>query len=167
MPVCPHHSKASNTLIKDTKLEVVDLALLGVARRFFLSYTDPRRPHWESAVDFAINAFGPNHGPLVAVALLNVIRAMRSARKTMFRFNNPHCTQCAATILDNERSLFLGIQHLRQGNMSGAHIEVLILCEGHDTAPTLSAMEVLASRVSNWYRAAPTVDRCKADEPRV
>lgn len=135
-------------LLENIGLDESDKALLHIARRYFLSYANPTYPHWESAFDLAIQLFGADQGPGIAVALLNVVRAMRNARSTTFRFTNPLCPDCAPNISDGERLLFRAIQFIRCGDRSRAQIEALILCEGNDTELTLAAMHRLAETMS-------------------
>ena len=151
------------TKLADAGFARDEQALLLIARRYFLSYTRPEQPYWESAIDLAVSEFGPVRGAALAVALLNVIRAMRSARTTVFNFINPTCPDCAAKLSECERVLIQTIRSVRSGDAVGATTQALILCEGRDTEPILYAAAALVDIIGPTEEVASTP--CKRPEP--
>jgi len=141
-------SARRQTKLADAGFDRDEETLLHMARRFFLSYAQPPHPHWESAIDIAMEHFGAEHGPGIAVTLMNTLRAMRTARKTTFRFINPCCAQCAAKLTDCERLLIRTIRFVRVGENSSAQTEALMLCEGFDSGPLLKAIRELDARLT-------------------
>lgn len=112
---------------------------------------------WEDAIDRAVSEFGEAHGPAMAVGVLNVLRNMRGARKTMFTFQNPYCPACSATFTECERRLLRTIQCVRNGDPAGATVEVIMLCEGNDSEPLLKTVRRLADLMKAHTEAGHSV----------
>jgi len=127
----------------------VEQNLLLVARHYFMSYANPGTLYWEVATDVCRDRFGQVAGPQIAVALLNVLRAMRGSRKTIFKFTNPFCKVCSTKTSDCERLLVCAIAHTRNGNKSAAAMDALMLCEGNDTGETMGAIEELCALIDD------------------
>ncbi|MEM6464820.1 MAG: hypothetical protein AAF724_23215 [Pseudomonadota bacterium] len=139
------HSDERNALIADQGFDRDEKVLLHVARLYFLAYTDPCEPHWEQAIDHCVGSFGPGRGPRIAYGVTDVLRAMREARKGVFRFTNPCCAKCAARLTDGERLLINTIASMRRGDKARARVNALMLCEGHDTSILLDAAQRLSA----------------------
>lgn len=123
-----------------------DLVLLTVMRRFLLAYADPSKPYWETAMDFSVASFGHAWGPGMAYSIMDVLRKMREARRTVFAFMSPCCASCAAKTTDCERLLLQTISSMRRGDHARARMDALILCEGHDTDRFLAAVSRLVAK---------------------
>lgn len=144
---CP--SDQQESYLSGACLDACECVVLDTVRHFLLSYTKNNHPHWETALELCDRHFGENYGPLTFASVLNMIRALRKSRKTCFLFNNPHCAGCRLKLTDCERLLFRTLYFARSGNRSKARMEALILCEGFDTDPLLTAMDRLASLLPN------------------
>lgn len=144
------------TMSKDMTISVAGLdfheeMMLAIFRQFLLAYTDVKQLHWERAFEITVTAYGTKDGPNIAFALLKVLQAVRTERRTVFRFVNPCCENCAALLSDYERHLMRTISFVRKGDMTSAQMEALILCEGFDTRPTLQAVNELNVTFINAY----------------
>ncbi|MCR9135669.1 MAG: hypothetical protein NXI27_06735 [Alphaproteobacteria bacterium] len=126
-------------------LDACERALLDMVRHFLLAYTKHDHPHWETALELGSRYFGARNGPLTTFAVLDVIKALRTSRKTCFTFNNPRCGTCRNKLSDCERHLCRTLHFARNGERSRVRTEALILCEGFDTKALLAAVERLAS----------------------
>ena len=143
-----HRCKTSDTALAEAGFQKDELAILTIMRRFCFSYMNAPYPYWEDALDVAVSKFGENGGPVVAMAILNVIRKMRVSRRTIFDFHNPYCGICATKLTECEERLIRTLQFVRKGDRSSATVEAMILCEGNDTGPTLDAMHKLAKLIT-------------------
>ncbi len=142
----PHHSLSpTELLLADSGFDVIEYRLLAISRYFLVSYTKPQTAAWEIAFDLSCVDFGERDGPHVAMALVNLLRAMRESRKTTFHFNNPRCPQCAGRVCDCERHLIGAIKAARHRKIADVRMESLILCEGFDTEPLIMAINSLVA----------------------
>ena len=133
------HSPAES-LFAHSGFDLIECRLLTISRYLLVSYAKPQTAAWEIAFDLSCVDFGECDGPLVAMALVNLLRAMRESRKTTFHFNNPRCPECAGRICDCERHLIGAIKAARNRKIADVRMESLILCEGFDTEPLILAI---------------------------
>jgi len=133
--------------LEDLHFDETERFVLSLVRQFCLSYTQSKRPLWESAFDMAYHKEGPTKGPSIAYATLNVMRTMREARSSTFRYNNPACPCCRKRVSHCERLLLNALHMTRRGERSSAQMELLMLCEGHETQRVLGAIGELADYV--------------------
>ena len=152
------HTEENKSRLADAGFDPVEQIVLHMARRYFLSYTDKARPHWETAMDYSVASFGPALGPGIAYHVMDVLRTMREARKTVFRFTNPCCKACAARLTDCERLLVGTISAARRGDRIRAQMDALIVCEGFDTGPLLRAV----ARLNTSLALLPGQLHCRA-----
>ncbi len=160
-----HPPAGKDLLLKDAGFDIVECRLLTISRYFLVSYTKPQTLAWETAFDLSCADFGERDGPAVGLSVVNMLRAMRESRKTMFSFNNPRCPECGRRITDCERHLIASIKAARNRKSADARMEVLILCEGFDTGRVIAAINSLvallppvkAARAA--FRTVPTVKR--------
>lgn len=144
-------TKLQEVTIAAAGLDFHEEMMLAIFRQFLLAYTDVKQPHWERAFEISVTAYGAKRGPCIAFALLKILQVVRLERKTVFRFVNPCCENCAARLSDYERHLMKTISFVRKGDMRSAQMEALILCEGFDTRPTMHAVSELNLIFSNAY----------------
>ncbi|MEL6734315.1 MAG: hypothetical protein AAFO98_00315 [Pseudomonadota bacterium] len=149
MSECGHPKMKDDQDIEDLHFDETERFVLSLIRQFCLAYTQSPHPLWECAFDFACHNKGPKEGPAIAYAVLNVMRTMREARKSTFRYNNPGCSCCRKRVSNCERLLLNAFHLTRHGDRSSAQMELLMLCEGHDTRSVLTAMEQLTSLVGS------------------
>lgn len=140
-----HNTRSIDMTLSAAGLDFHEEMMLAVFRQFLLAYTDVKEPHWERAFEISVTAYGAKHGPCIAFAILKVLQAVRTERRTVFRFVNPCCENCAAFLSDYERHLMRTISFVRKRDMPSAQMEALILCEGFDTRPTLHAVHELSA----------------------
>lgn len=122
-------------------------AVLQIARLYFLAYCDPTKLHWQSAMEACVSAFGARVGPGIAYGIMTMLRHMSEARKSVFSFTNPCCEKCAARLTNCERLLVGTVHSMRRGDSMRARMNGLILCEGHETAAFLKAVDALCQRL--------------------
>ncbi|MEM9732290.1 MAG: hypothetical protein AAF903_02255 [Pseudomonadota bacterium] len=149
-----HNTTGRETKVSDLGLDQVEQLLLLTARQYFVSYTDPSHPHWETAFDICESQFGEETGSQIAAGVLGVLRKMRVSRRSTFHFTNPYCRQCAGRLSECECQLFSALRHMRNRDTQSAYDEAVLLCEGHQVEPMLRAMEKLCELLPN---AAPSV----------
>lgn len=140
-----HSLSQTEPLLVHAGFDSIECRLLTISRYFLVSYAKPHTSAWEIAFDLGCLDFGERDGPLVAMALVNLLRAMRESRKTTFHFNNPRCQECAGRICDCERHLMAAIRAARNRKIADVRMESLILCEGFDTEPLISAIDSLVA----------------------
>jgi len=158
MPSNSDTRKTDDMAVAHLQFDDVENALLRIARHFFIAYSDHAQPHWETAFDLSQHHFGSVKGPAISFALLNVLRTMRTSRKTTFGFTNPHCSSCRHKISNCERLLLTTIQHMRNGEKAKAQMDALIVCEGFDTTYMLKAVQYLSNLLQDFQT-------CSSQEP--
>lgn len=129
-------------------------ALIEIARQFFVAYAEPEKCSWEMAFRIAQFRFGDQFGPVVAIAMLDTLLAMRASRKSMFRYNNPYCEGCSKRLSEFERQLFLTIHFRKSENFSAAAVEAMMLCEGNDINEFFSKIDTLNELLSSIAETA-------------
>lgn len=149
-----HKTNGREKKAADLGLDQIEQLLLLTARQYFVSYTDPSHPHWETAFDICECQFGEAKGTQIAAGVLTVLRKMRLSRTSTFQFTNPYCRQCAGRMSDCECQLFSALRHMRNRDTQSAYKEAVLLCEGSQVQPMLNAMEKLCDLLP---AAAPNV----------
>ncbi len=133
--------------------------MLTVLRYFLQSFTYPTSQAWMSAFEVASRHFPPQEAANLALAGLDMVQAMRVARRAGFRFSNPDCPGCRQVMSGDERQLLGALAASRRGQRSRAHTHALILCEGNDVQPFLETTNILARRMA---RAMSRPERAQA-----
>jgi len=143
MSCCGQNGTSGDADLITLGLDETEELVLSIIRCYCLAYSQPGRMCWEHALDKATVRFGADKGAAVSFATLGVLRAMRCARKTTFRFNNPFCSGCRNQVSNCERLLLSTLKFARHGDDASAHMQALILCEGFDVQPMLLALKQL------------------------
>ncbi|MEM1276474.1 MAG: hypothetical protein AAGH74_08100 [Pseudomonadota bacterium] len=139
-----HAHLAKNDLSLDTcGFDSFELTVLGVARRFFVTFSNPESHCWMDAFEEAEQSFPPPFGATLALAVMRTIRVLRQARTTTFTFAHPDCPICERTITQEERYLISILRAVRKGRKSEAMTHALLVCEGGDPEQLVHAFEVL------------------------
>ncbi|NBN63661.1 hypothetical protein [Pannonibacter tanglangensis] len=120
-------------------------AVLQVLRYLCLTYARPQAHSWEQALVLAADAFGPAVGGEVAVAVMQLMRAIRVTRRTTFRFRDPHCPCCRSRLSEAEAKVITLVRAARKDPARPARVDALILTEGAPTAAVLAEAERLAA----------------------
>jgi hypothetical protein len=83
-----------------------------------------------TAHTFAVDALGEERGTLVLSQTIDLIYAIRAARKSDFAFMPPDCRTCSLHISDEEWDTVLLIRAARQGDSVAVMKQAGILTEG-------------------------------------
>lgn len=124
-------------------LHPFEATALSVARGFFRGFADPPSQGWMGAFAAARVAFAPEVGPAAALAVLDVVGALRGTRRSAFRFSNPACPCCAERLTEHERQLMAALRAVREDRLDAARAHAMLLLEGGDSALLLGAMAML------------------------
>ena len=119
-------------------------AVLQVLRFICVTYAKPQAHSWEQALAMAADAFGPAVGGEVAVAVMQLMRAIRVTRRTTFRFRDPNCACCRTRLSDVEAKVITLVRAARKDPLRPARVDALILTEGGPTAAVLAEADRLA-----------------------
>ncbi|MFP4275061.1 MAG: hypothetical protein ACLFRU_08550 [Paracoccaceae bacterium] len=130
-------------------------AVLAVARHYCVSFAAPERQGWISAIAAALEGFGDDQGPHVAVATLAVLQTLRQARRAGFRFNAPDCPACAAFVTGHERLLMSALRALARDEPEAARAHAMLLCEGRAEQRVTDALAILARQAITPERPVP------------
>lgn len=125
-------------------LERDEQAVLQILRLMCLSYARPQAQSWEQALATATAAFGPTAGGEIAIAVMQLMRAIRVTRRTTFRFRDPGCSCCRDRLSDVELKVIGLLRAARQDPVRPARIDALILTEGGPTAAVIAEADRLA-----------------------
>jgi len=151
------------TLRSDAGFDDVEDNILTLARFYFQTFAVPHSQSWIGALDMAEAVFGETIGPMVAMRLLDALRGVRYARKSVYCFNSPTCEGCAAVVTEHERRFMAAFRGVRTGQMGQAQTEMMMLCEGNDITQAIGAMTRLAMLVPRPETpncTAPSSKRC-------
>ncbi|MEL6953382.1 MAG: hypothetical protein AAFN09_00125 [Pseudomonadota bacterium] len=142
-PCCGRPVEDKDSLRAEAGLDTAEHGILDIARFYFSSFAHPDSQAWMAGLDTAQALFGDD-GPRIAARVMDVLRAMRCARRSTFMFNAPTCPGCSRILTEHERRLIQGFAALRRGAMGQARVEAMMLCEGNPTGALLDAMQALA-----------------------
>lgn len=129
-------------------------ACVSILRHYCVAWSKPGDHGWERAIDVAAQAFGEREGGRAARRVLELMRAFRASRSTVFRFNNPACAACSARLTDGERLLAAVLRAARDGDVAAGRASAIVLCEGGPTEPLLAAAAALAELAADLKRDA-------------
>ncbi|MEO1686466.1 MAG: hypothetical protein AAFU61_01030 [Pseudomonadota bacterium] len=130
---------------------------LDVMRFYFTSFAQPESQAWIGALEWSVATAGPTLGSRVAYQAMRLVQALRGSRTAPFRFSNPCCPTCRKIVTETERRLLMLIVHLQRNELSSAHAEAMLICEGHDAGRLLVEAETL-SRILQPGAANARVD---------
>ena len=140
---CNRQPGDKDTYVNLAGLDYTELALLEVTRFYLQSYATEYSQSWILGLTASEKYFGIEGGARVGVRLLLALQEMRFARRSVFVFNAAECLGCSKYLSEHERRLITSIAALRRGKFGLARAEIMMLCEGHDTSSTLSALSEL------------------------
>ena len=106
--------------------------LLTLLRFFLESFAFPQSQSWVRSIDCAAHYFGADKGAIITQRLLYALDALRSSRRSDFRFNAPSCSACSAIITEDERRFMTAVIKARRGIKGPLAAELMLLCEGND-----------------------------------
>lgn len=135
----PKECTAANVRADDA-----EIATLQIARYFLIAFTSPQSQAWMKAIDAGETLFDLRNGPVIASLTCKVLQAIRRARRSGFAFNTPDCPGCSSILTEHERRMITALIALREQRLERAELELMMLCEGNDTAAVALWMRELA-----------------------
>ncbi|WP_424969292.1 hypothetical protein [Dinoroseobacter sp. S76] len=136
---CNRAQETQATRLDDTDFCEQELIILQTARYFFDSFAHPQGQSWILGFDCPGNLYGEVEGPRIAALILDSVQAMRMARHSCFRFNNPHCVGCSQILSEHERLFMRSFTALREGRRPVAFSYAMLLCEMNPVDSFLAA----------------------------
>jgi hypothetical protein len=127
-------------------LDAFETGLLAVLRHLLTAYSRPESQAWQTAFEIAAQRWGLARGPQVAMGLLPVLQALRSARRADFEFANPLCRTCRHFATDTEAAFLRMVQAMRHDRPDLARPAVLELAEGRMDPVLIQAGLAFAAR---------------------
>ncbi|MEM9319595.1 MAG: hypothetical protein AAGA70_11400 [Pseudomonadota bacterium] len=127
-------------------LDPIEEQFLEIARHIFQSFATPATQGWINGLMRAQHAFG-HDGPFLFARIVDALQAVRCARSSCFMFNSATCPCCAKIATEHERRLILAFAAIRRGQMGCARTELMMLCEGAETAQAVRALHLLATHL--------------------
>ncbi len=121
-----------------------EITCIQIARYYFNTFSNPLSQTWMKAFATAEEHFDYCNGPVIASLVARVLDAVRQSRRSCFMFNNPACSNCADILTEHERRLLTALSSLRRGGVERAELELMMLCEGNDTARIMMWLRELA-----------------------
>lgn len=86
-------------------LDAAELAVLTLQRHFFRSFAEPASQSWIQALTLGEECFPHHPRGEVALLVLTQVQALRQTRREVFRFSNPWCPGCSASLTRDELAL--------------------------------------------------------------
>ncbi len=140
-----HADQTSLTALSELKLSAEEESVLTLVRNLFLNFADPGSQSWVRAVATTHSQFDASRAWPIFTSTLQMVMAMRNARRSAFVFSNPNCPNCAAFVTDNERQLLTVLRFARRDKTEAMQGHAFLLCEGNDTENYIFAVQNLAS----------------------
>ena len=144
-----HPENVPLTALADLNLTADESSVLDLVRHFFLNFADPGSQNWIRGVALTHAKFADDRAWPIFTATLQMVMAMRNARRSAFLFSNPHCACCASKATDNERQFLSVLRAARTGRMEAVEGHAMLLCEGNDTNEYVMAAQNLATVLSD------------------
>ena len=141
---CSRQPRPKEVLRVEAGFDYVEDNILTLARFYFQSFAVPDSQAWMHGLDLAEAMFGDKDGPVIALRLLDALRCMRFARKSVFCFSAPTCEGCAAIETEHDRRLMAALRGIRLGQFGRTQTELIMLCEGNDVTQTVGELTRLA-----------------------
>ena len=138
---CPSHRSA---FAKAPAADSLPGHVLHILRLQIQSQIQPGRQGWQRGLGLATQVWGPVEGPQVFAAVAAMLDEMGRARRSTFRFSNPDCAGCAATMTAHEALFLQCFTFLRQAARDKAERSAFLLCEANPCPGFLAATERLA-----------------------
>lgn len=120
------------------------IGVLDVMRALFSGWSGHANRQVPPASDVAEVWFGRGTGLDVARLVISLVSAMRSARRSVFRFSNPLCPVCRELVTPHELSLLGVIIHASAGRKADSRADAMVVCEGFDERGVVEAAQSLA-----------------------
>lgn len=99
---------------------------------------------WVDGFSYADQHFGPEKGPLMAKAVMDIVGALREIRASDIAFYNPYCRNCSAHI-SREECHVISILYCLRRHLPQTRSHAMLLCEGADDALFMEKLRSLVS----------------------
>ena len=133
-----------------------EMTCIQLARHFFCAFSLPASQAWMTAFSLAEAHFDYKNGPAIASLVSRVLDAVRRSRRSGFHYNSPNCEKCSAILTEHERRLLDALMMVRRGRLKRAELELMMLCEGNDTARAMMWIRELALALpALWHTTHP------------
>lgn len=142
----PHkHGNAhlpSSPRLTDYPYDGFELGVLRILRFFLMSFQAPKSQPWIDGFQYADQHFGPEKGPLMAKAIMDITCVLRGTRTSDIQFYNPYCRNCSAHITREECHMISTLYCLRR-HLPQTRSHAMMLCEGADDTQLLERIRKL------------------------
>lgn len=133
----------TNATKQTLRLDRFEHSILQITQLMCQSYAHPHSHAWEKALLMSKERFGTIGGGVVATAVLELLNALRKSRRTTFKFTNPFCPCCRASVSECEMRLLAIIKGKRTAQNQRVQMEAVILCEGFPAQKFLDSVDAL------------------------
>lgn len=127
-------------------LDDVETGMLAVLRHFLSALAGTAPQGWVTAMEVAAERWGLADGPRIAHGLVEVLQAVRRARRAAFSFANPLCLTCRTFATADEAALMAMLHWMRRDRTGPARDAVAQVAEGRHDAGLIRAGLALAGR---------------------
>ncbi|MCG8405205.1 MAG: hypothetical protein MI923_08420 [Phycisphaerales bacterium] len=131
-------------------LDRFEYSILQIVQLMCQNYVQPTSHAWEKALAQSAAMFGTVGGGAVAIAVLNMLSALRKSRRTSFQFTDPFCACCRTSISECEMRLLNIINGKRTGQTQKIHMNSVILCEGFPAEDFLEKIDTLIATFESF-----------------
>jgi len=121
--------------------DTFETTFLSVCRYFFESFQKPESQCWMNAFMEAERRFPPPFGATLAHAITIALKELRTARQISFSYHKQGSLAAEKAVTDDERYLVLTLRAIREGRLSEARSNAIMLCAGGESKGLLSALE--------------------------
>lgn len=134
---------AGDVTITSFGLNASEQSILDIVRLLCISFAHPPSQSWEMALQVSIGRFGFVNGSQIFAGTMKVMQEMRVARKTTFKFVNPHCKNCKPKLSECEQRLMGIMKGARTGGGERLQTDCMILCEGSPSDAFIASIYAL------------------------
>ncbi len=141
---CDRQLTPKETTLTQIGADDVEATCLKIARYFFSNFTNPHSHDWMQALSAGEDYFDHQNGPIIATLITKTIQAIRVSRRSCLVYNSPDCPDCSQILTEHERHIVAALIAMRQHRLERAQLELMLLCEGNDTAKVTMWLRELA-----------------------
>ena len=149
----PHHSHDRRRPDRPDEVHEGNLNLdpfarltLALMRWHFQTFAAPETQGWLMALRCATTHVGPQAAGHLCYDIVALVQALRSARRSCFRFNAEGCACCRVWLMPEERQLMELLDALRHGRTGRAQALVQLLCDGAPNEDLIAVAQVYLNR---------------------
>lgn len=121
--------------------DTFETTFLSVCRYFFESFQKPESQCWMNAFMEAEQRFAPPFGATLAHAITIALKELREVRQIPFSYHKHGSFAAEQAVTDDERYLVLTLRAIREGRLSEARSNAIMLCAGGESKALLGALE--------------------------